>query len=48
MVVTNMMVLPNGFSSVFTMFTVVLFAVAAVVFVLGEETKGKTLESISQ
>ena len=47
MVVTNMMVLPNGFSSVFTMFTVVLFAVAAVVFVLGEETKGKTLESIS-
>ena len=48
LVVTNMMVLPNGFSNVFMMFTVVLFAVAAVVFVLGEETKGKTLESISQ
>lgn len=48
LVVTNMMVMPNGFGNVFMMFTVVLFAVAAVVFVLGEETKGKTLESISQ
>ncbi|AUZ03874.1 MULTISPECIES: niacin transporter NiaP [Vitreoscilla] len=48
MVVTSMMVSPNGFSNVFMMFTGVLFAVAVVVAVLGEETKGRTLESISQ
>ena len=41
-----MMVASDGFSSVFMMFTIVLFAVAAVVLVLGEETKGKTLEEI--
>ena len=44
--VTHMMVLENGFSHVFSMFTAVLLAVAAVILVLGEETKGKTLESI--
>ena len=44
--VTHMMVLENGFSYVFSMFTAVLLAVAAVILVLGEETKGKTLESI--
>ena len=46
LVVTHMMVAENGFSHVFMMFTAVLLAVAAVIIVLGEETKGKTLESI--
>jgi putative MFS transporter len=41
-----MMVMNNGFSHVFTMFTAVLLAVALVILVLGEETKGKTLESM--
>ena len=44
--VTHLMVMPNGFSYVFSMFTAVLIAVALVIVVLGEETKGKTLESI--
>ncbi len=46
MVVTHMMVMNNGFSHVFIMFTAVLLAVALVILILGEETKGKTLESI--
>ena len=46
--VTHLMVMPSGFSYVFTMFTVVLIAVAVVILVLGEETKGRTLESLSQ
>lgn len=46
LIVTHMMVAENGFSHVFIMFTVVLLAVAFVIVVLGEETKGKTLESI--
>ena len=46
MVVTHMMVMQNGFSYVFMMFTAVLLAVAVVIVVLGEETKGRTLESI--
>ena len=46
LVVTQMMVAQNGFHHVFMMFTVVLLAVAAVVLILGEETQGKTLESI--
>jgi MFS transporter, putative metabolite:H+ symporter len=46
LVVTHMMVMNNGFSYVFMMFTAVLLAVAFVILVLGEETKGKTLESI--
>lgn len=46
MVVTHMMVMNNGFSHVFIMFTTVLLAVALVILILGEETKGKTLESI--
>ena len=46
LVVTHMMVKDQGFSHVFMMFTVVLLAVALVILVLGEETKGKTLESI--
>lgn len=48
MVVTHLMVMQNGFSYVFMMFTVVLLAVAFVIVVLGEETKGRTLESISK
>ncbi|MHA3052910.1 niacin transporter NiaP [Acinetobacter sp. ANC 4640] len=46
MVVTHLMVAPEAFHHVFMMFTVVLFAVAAVILILGEETQGKTLESI--
>ena len=45
-VVTHVMVMDNGFSQVFMMFTAVLFGVALVILILGEETKGKTLESI--
>ena len=45
-VVTHMMVGHNGFHQVFMMFTLVLLAVALVIVVLGEETQGKTLESI--
>ena len=47
LVVTHMMVMNNGFSYVFMMFTAVLLAVACVILVLGEETKGKSLDSIS-
>lgn len=46
LVVTQMMVQSNGFHHVFMMFTAVLLAVSLVILVLGEETKGKTLESI--
>ena len=46
LVVTHMMVMNNGFSHIFIMFTVVLLSVALVIVVLGEETQGKTLESI--
>lgn len=46
LIVTHMFVLNDGFSHIFMMFTAVLLAVAAVVMILGEETKGKTLESI--
>ena len=45
-VVTHVMVMDNGFSQVFMMFTAVLLAVALVILVLGEETKGTTLESM--
>lgn len=38
----------NGFSAVFSMFTLVMLAVAAVVWLAGEETKGKTLDEISR
>ncbi|TCM71145.1 putative MFS transporter [Acinetobacter calcoaceticus] len=48
LVVTQMMLMPDAFSHVFVMFAAVLFAVALVVLILGEETKGKTLESIGQ
>ncbi|MEI2513803.1 MFS transporter [Acinetobacter soli] len=45
-VVTHMMIGHDGFHQVFMMFTLVLLAVALVIVVLGEETQGKTLESI--
>ncbi|RSB50973.1 niacin transporter NiaP [Acinetobacter soli] len=45
-VVTHMMVGHDVFHQVFMMFTLVLLAVALVIVVLGEETQGKTLESI--
>ena len=49
MVVTQMMTAgANAFSSVFMMFTGVLLAVAIIIIVLGEETRGRTLESISR
>ncbi|WOE30696.1 MULTISPECIES: MFS transporter [unclassified Acinetobacter] len=48
LVVTNIMVMENGFSHVFLMFTSVLIAVAVIILVLGEETKGKQLESIAK
>lgn len=49
MVVTQMMTAgANAFSSVFIMFTSVLLAVAIIIIVLGEETRGRTLESISR
>lgn len=47
LVVTHLMVKEDGFSYVFMMFTAVLLMVAFVIIVLGEETKGKTLESLS-
>lgn len=47
MVVASMIGLPNGFSKIFIMFTAVMLLVAAVIMVLGEETKGRKLEDIS-
>lgn len=46
LVVTAFMELHQAFSLVFLMFTAVMFAIAFIVIALGEETKGKTLESI--
>ncbi|BBB90026.1 MAG TPA: MFS transporter [Methylomusa anaerophila] len=37
----------DGFIKVFSMFTGVLLAIAAIVWLLGEETKGRTLDEIS-
>ncbi|MBP2656820.1 MAG: ral substrate transporter [Firmicutes bacterium] len=39
---------PGGFTKVFAMFTVVMLVIAVVVWALGEETKGKALETISE
>jgi len=36
-----------GFARIFVMFALVLAAVVVVIVVLGEETKGRTLEEIS-
>lgn len=38
----------GGFGRIFVMFTAVLMAVVAVIVVLGEETKGRSLEDISK
>ena len=38
----------GGFAKVFGMFTAVMLLVAAVVWLIGEETKGKALEEISK
>ncbi|MFT4019972.1 MAG: MFS transporter [Acinetobacter sp.] len=46
LVVTHMMIGQQAFQQVFLMFTGVLFAVAIIIVLLGEETKGKRLESI--
>lgn len=37
----------GGFAKVFSMFTIVMLAVAVLVWVLGEETKGRALEEIN-
>jgi putative MFS transporter len=47
MVVGFMMSEANGFAKVFAMFTIVMLAAAVVVWFMGEETKGKTLEEIN-
>ena len=46
MVVTHLMMGTQAFQHVFIMFTAVLLVVALVIVILGEETKGKTLESL--
>ena len=38
----------GGFGKIFMMFALVMLLIVAVVLVLGEETKGRTLEDISQ
>ncbi|MDO1510412.1 MULTISPECIES: MFS transporter [unclassified Neisseria] len=48
MVVAAMIGSEGGFGRIFVMFTAVLMAVVAVIVVLGEETKGRTLEDISR
>lgn len=47
-VVGYMIVGNGGFTNVFMMFTIVMLAVAAVVWFLGEETRGKSLEEINR
>lgn len=47
-IVGYMIMEKGGFSSVFMMFTIVMLGVAAVVWFLGEETKGKTLQEINR
>lgn len=48
MAVAAMIGSEGGFERIFVMFTAVLMAVVAVIAVLGEETKGRTLEDISK
>ncbi len=48
MAVAAMMGGSGGFGKIFIMFTGVLLAVVAVILLLGEETKGRTLEDISR
>ena len=37
----------SGFSNIFMMFALVMLLIVAVVLILGEETKGRTLEDIN-
>lgn len=46
MVVTYMMTFEHAFSQIFMMFAAVLLVIALTVLILGEETKGKSIESI--
>lgn len=46
MVVTYMMNFEHAFSQIFMMFAAVLLVIALTVLILGEETKGKSIESI--
>lgn len=49
LVVTHIMATwQDAFSSVFLMFTGVLLFVAIIIILLGEETRGRTLEAISR
>lgn len=47
-VVGYMIVGNGGFTNVFMMFTIVMLVVAVVVWLLGEETRGKSLEEINR
>ena len=48
LVVPMVMAQDNGYVKVFAMFTAVLLAVALVIVLLGEETKGRTLQEINR
>ena len=48
MVVAAMVGNSGGFGNIFMMFALVMLLIVAVILVLGEETKGRTLEDISQ
>ena len=47
MIVGYMIMGNDGFNNVFVMFAVVMLVVAAVVWIFGEETKGRSLKEIS-
>ncbi|WP_425060379.1 Putative niacin/nicotinamide transporter NaiP [Sporomusa carbonis] len=47
-VVGYMVINPQGFAHVFTMFTGIMLAIAGIVWLLGEETRGRTLDEISK
>lgn len=47
-VVGYMIIGNDGFNHVFMMFASVMFGVAVVVWLFGEETKGKSLQEISE
>jgi len=47
-VVAHMITGNEGFQSVFVMFAAVMLVVAAVVGLIGEETRGKSLQEISK
>ena len=47
MAVTAMIGDSSRFSNIFMMFALVMLLIVAVVLILGEETKGRTLEDIN-